>query len=68
MSTQHYAIGDRVLYVPDIANGDTTHKSVEKGYITDITAQFIFVKFDHQRNLDHGSACNPRNIVKEQQA
>lgn len=65
MTTYHYQIGDKVYYVPDHANGDIKHKDVERGTITDITADYIFVKFDHQLNLDHGSACHPRNIVKE---
>lgn len=67
MTTYHYQIGDKVYYVPDHANGDIKHKDVEQGTITNIDANYIWVKFPHQLNLDHGSACHPRNIVKANQ-
>jgi len=56
--------GDRVIYVPNHADGDRRHPDCEHGAITSIGefTGYIFVLFDGDLRP---KACYPHNIVKE---
>lgn len=60
----------RVVYVPNHALPDTSHKDAERGKVSSVNDTFVFVKFDKQVNLlgwDNtvAQACNPRNLYLE---
>lgn len=41
-----YKHGDKVLYVPNHANGDITHPDCQKGIVSSTNEHFVFVKYD----------------------
>lgn len=52
-------IGSPVTYIPNHANGDTSHKDCEFGTISSYNDTYVFVKF-HSPN---GQACRAENLV-----
>jgi hypothetical protein len=53
--------GDKVLYVPYHAGGETSHPDVEKGVVTSIGRFFIFVKFEGEYL---SKACKANQLYK----
>jgi hypothetical protein len=52
--------GDRVLYVPNHANGDTAHPDCECGVVTSTNAVNVFVRYGKEL---HAKATSPENLV-----
>ena len=48
MQTNEFKKGDRVLYVPHHAKGDTKHKDCQKGIVSSTNTTWVFVKYDTQ--------------------
>ena len=46
MDIAEFKKGDRVLYVPNHADEDLTHKDCESGVVSSVNAVLVFVKFD----------------------
>jgi len=42
-----YKKGDKVRYMPNHANGDTTHPDCKDGVVSSVNSQFVFVKYDN---------------------
>jgi hypothetical protein len=62
-----FQVGQRVIHVPDHANGDTEHIACEHGTVSSLSEQYVFVKFDEQTNKLgwHGAnsqACDPNDL------
>jgi hypothetical protein len=62
--------GQRVIYVPNHANGDPTHKDCEHGMVSSKNHVNAFVRFD-QSVARHGwerataQSCDPATLVPE---
>lgn len=52
--------GERVLYVPNHANGDTAHPDCERGVVTSTNAVNVFVRYGNEL---HSKATSPENLV-----
>ena len=48
MRTDFFYPGQRVVYIPNHANGDLHHKDVEPGTVSSRNEHNVFVKFDKQ--------------------
>lgn len=55
-------VGDRVVYVPNHANGDRNHPDCERGMVHRINeeAAIVFVLFDGDYNP---KGCYPHNLL-----
>lgn len=42
-----YKKGDKVRYIPNHANGDTTHPDCENGVVSSVNEKWVFVKYDN---------------------
>lgn len=66
MSTPYFLIGQKVLYVPNHANGDIEHPDVERGVVSSVNGGvaggYVFVAFGESRIP---KACHPKNLVIE---
>lgn len=65
-----FAPGDRVIYVPGIADGDPKHPACERGAVSSISTTTVFVRFDKQVqklgwHQTTAQGCDPRDLVKE---
>ncbi len=69
-----FSVGDRVIYVPNHAEGDITHKGCERGKVSSVgSSGTVFVRFDkqvEQFGWDDTTAqgCYPKSLVKESDA
>ena len=45
--SKDYKKGDKVLYIPNHANGDATHPDCMKGVVSSVNEKFVFVKYDN---------------------
>lgn len=63
---QDFKPGDRVLYVPYHANGDTKHEDCELGFVSSTNDKFVFVRYANVRGeiSDRGIATMPDQLVK----
>lgn len=62
--------GDRVLYVPNHAHGDRSHKDCEAGTVSSKNSINVFVRFDEsvrKFGWDEATsqACRPGNLEKD---
>lgn len=55
-----FRIGQIVTYVPNHADGDTTHRDCERGRVISLNAHYVFVQFSTQPNPQ---ACRAENLV-----
>lgn len=46
MKTTDFKEGDRVIYMPTHALGDSTHEDCETGVVSSTNSSHVFVKFD----------------------
>ena len=51
--------GMYALYMPREANGNLQHSSVEKGVVTSVNSQYVFVRFGGD---SQSKACHPRDL------
>ena len=59
--------GDRVLYVPNHANGDRSHPDCEAGRVTSIGEQdTVFVLFDDPGSMGRSKACYAADLVRSE--
>lgn len=63
----NYKPGDRVIYIPNHANGDRAHPDCMRGTVSSTNDYFVFVRFDeHVARLGWDGAtsqsCNTRTI------
>ncbi len=56
-----FSPGDRVLYVPHHANGDTTHADCERGVVTSTNEVNVFVRYGAGI---HSQATSPEDLQK----
>lgn len=66
MSAGDFKVGDRVLYVPNHANGDAKHPDCERGIVSSTNEVNVFVRYT-QRGGDlsvNGQATSPENLIK----
>lgn len=61
--TEDFHAGDRVIYVPNHAKGDTNHDDCEYGVVSSSNSRYVFVIFNDEINRA-SKACEPRNLVK----
>ena len=61
MDIKDAEMGMEVYYVPNHARGDVAHRDVERGVISSVNGDYIFVKF---KTGTSGLACRPDNVVK----
>lgn len=62
MKASDFAIGQRVLYIPNHANGDATHEDCERGEVVNIGGDTVFVRFEgSMKNWPQG--CYPHNLI-----
>lgn len=64
-----FKTGDRVLYVPNHANGNTWHEDCRAGMVSSVNDRFVFVRFDENVNRlgwdgATSQACDPTNLTK----
>ena len=52
--------GDKVLYVPPHAEGDTSHPDCERGQVTGENEIYVFVRYEGRKQA---AATDPRNLV-----
>lgn len=52
--------GDRVLYVPNHAHGDTAHPDCERGVVTSTNDVNVFVRYGNEL---HAKATSPEDLV-----
>jgi len=61
--------GDRVIYIPNHACGDRTHKDCEWGVVSSISSMAVFVKFNKQVAIVGwdctAQGCYPNNLEME---
>ena len=46
MLTEDYKHGDKVLYVPNHANENRRHSDCQKGVVSSVNDNWVFVKYD----------------------
>lgn len=63
MSPQDFKPGDRVLYVPKHARGNTSHADCERGTVAFTNDLYVFVKYGTHKS----QATAPADLVKEPQ-
>jgi hypothetical protein len=61
--------GQRVRYVPGIAQGDSSHPDCEDGAVSSANAVSVFVRFDKQVaklgwDGTTSQSCNPNDLIK----
>ena len=63
---EHFEPGDRVLYVPNHANGDTAHPDCERGIVSSKNSSFVFVRYYRKDGTlpDGGVATSPQDLEK----
>ena len=44
--TSYFKHGMRVLYVPNHADGNVDHQDCERGVVSSVNEDFVFVKYD----------------------
>ena len=55
--------GDKVLYIPNHANGDPEHEDCERGIVScSSPLGNVFVNFDDQPNNSSSKGCYPENL------
>ena len=59
--TSDFHPGDRVLYVPNHAQGDTTHPDCERGVVTSTNEVNVFVRYGAGI---HAQATSPEDLQK----
>lgn len=63
-----YKTGERVIYVPNHADGDHNHPDCEHGAVSSSNHRFVFVRFDkdvanYGWDNASGKACDPNNLI-----
>jgi hypothetical protein len=58
----NFAIGDRVIYVPAHARGDSSHPDIEVGTVTSRNATIVFVRFGDDTQ---SKGCYPRDLFHD---
>lgn len=61
LQLRDFSEGERVVYVPMHANGDTKHPDTEYGRVSSVGSRFVFVRFLEQATAQ---ACDPRDLLK----
>lgn len=66
MTTADFKKGDRVLYIPNQANGVKSHPDCEHGVVSSANEVNVFVRYYNRHgNLAHGGqATSPENLQK----
>lgn len=62
--------GQRVAYIPGVADGDINHEAVERGAVSSANHRFVFVRFDKQVakfgwDGTTSQSCDPDDLVAE---
>ena len=55
--------GMKVIYVPAYAAGDASHPDCEKGVITSVQTEFVFVWYGKQASFD-SIATRPESLLR----
>jgi hypothetical protein len=61
MNAADFKAGDRVLYVPHHANGDTNHPDCERGVVTSTNEVNVFVRYGARTG---SQATSPEDLQK----
>lgn len=71
MTTKDFQKGQLVTYIPNHANGDSSHKDCENGVVSSINDKFVFVKYNNKMCVmitgDEpytAQATPPENLIK----
>jgi len=46
MIQEDYKHGDKVIYIPNHAEGDVRHPDCQQGIVSSVNERFVFVKYD----------------------
>lgn len=65
MNTANFTPGDRVLYVPNHAEGDPAHPDCERGVVSSTNEFYVFVRYFRKDGTlpDSGIATAPEDLV-----
>lgn len=69
MSVESFNIGDEVVYIPNHAHGDRTHKDCKWGRVSSKNDRFVFVRFNEDVATfgwdgATSQACKPENLER----
>ncbi len=56
----------QIIYVPDHANGDTSHSACEVGFVTHVTKTWVFVRFWMPNMIDMRTKLNSEPCAHHQ--
>ena len=59
ITIDRWQAGMLALYMPPHARGDLRHPDVEKGIVTSVNSQYVFVRFGGD---SQSKACHPRDL------
>ena len=66
MTTNDFAVGDSVLYVPNHAHGDSKHPDCERGVVSSTNDVNVFVRYRTKSGelMHRGQATRPDDLTK----
>lgn len=67
MNLTDFKPGDRVIYIPGVANGDPTHEACERGVVSSTNAVNVFVRYQSKYGGGFNvlaQATHPEDLVK----
>ena len=59
LGLDYWKPGMQALYVPAHSNGNLSHPAVERGIVTSVNAQYVFVRFGGDAT---SKACRPEDL------
>lgn len=66
MQASDFKQGDRVIWIPGVANGDPKHEACEHGIVSSANKVNVFVCYYRNGILQHtAQATSPEDLLKE---